>query len=122
MSDLEAGQASLAPVAEEGHADGMNAVAAGERQGRPVVVSGGHDGTVRVWDLEVGEPRVWNLDASRPAMASLAGHDSGVTALAVGERQGQPVVVSGGGDGVVRVWDIETARAGAGGFWASPAR
>ena len=50
VSDLETGQASLAPVA--GHADGMNAVAAGERQGRPVVVSGGHDGTVRVWDLE----------------------------------------------------------------------
>ena len=61
-------------------------MAVGERHGRPVIVSGGDDGTVRVWDLESGEP----------ALGPLTGHDGGVTAVAVGERHGRPVIVSGG--------------------------
>ena len=82
-----------------GRHDGpVDAVAVGERQGRPVAVSGGGDGTVRVWDLESGAP----------ALGPLTGHDGAVRAVAVGERQGRPVAVSGGGDGTVRVWDLES--------------
>ena len=80
------------------HDGGVSAVAVGERHGRPVIVSGGGDGTVRVWDLDSGEP----------VLGPLTGHDGGVTAVAVGERQGRPVIVSGGGDGTVRVWDLDS--------------
>ena len=60
-------------------------------------VSGGDDGTVRVWDLDTGEP-----------LHTLAGHDGQVGAVAVsadGRR-----AVSGGDDGTVRVWDLDTGQ------------
>jgi WD40 repeat protein len=63
-----------------------------------VVVSGGEDGTVRVWDLETG------ASCGEP----LRGHDGLVNAVAVGAVGGRHVVVSGGEDGTVRVWDLET--------------
>jgi WD40 repeat protein len=76
-------------------------VAVAELEGRPVVVSGGRDGPVRVWDLARGTP----------VGPSFGGHQigilgGGVTAVAVAELEGRPVVVSGGGDGRVRVWDL----------------
>ena len=80
-----------------GHADGVFAVAVGALpDGTPVIVSGGGDGTVRVWRLAdgaaVGDP--------------LTGH-SWVEAVAVGALpDGTPVIVSGGRDGTVRVWRL----------------
>ena len=47
------------------HDSTVTAVAVGERDGRPVIVSGGSDRTVRVWDLQTGEP----------ALGPLTGHD-----------------------------------------------
>ena len=60
-------------------------------------VSGGDDGTVRVWDLATGQQR-----------AELTGHDGAVRSVAVtadGTR-----AVSGGDDGTVRVWDLATGQ------------
>ena len=56
-------------------------------------VSGGYDGTVRVWDLaRTDSPRV------------LTGHDGPVRTVAV-SADGR-TAVSGGDDGTVRVWDL----------------
>ena len=76
----------------------MTAVAAGAlRDGTPVIVSGGRDGTVRVWRLADGTP------VGEP----LTGDISGVPAVAVGVlRDGTPVIISGSGDGTVRVWRL----------------
>ena len=64
--------------------------------GTPVAVTGGLDGTVRVWDLRTGAAR------GRP----LRGHTGWVNAVAIGEVDGTPVAVTGGADGTVRVWDL----------------
>ena len=59
------------------------------------LVSGGDDGTVRVWDARTGDP-----------LLTLEGHRGGVWASgfsADGTR-----LVSGGDDGTVRVWDART--------------
>ena len=74
-----------------GHTDGVWAVAV-SADGR-TAVSGGDDGTVRVWDL-----------AGTAAPRALTGHDRGVWAVAV-SADGR-TAVSGGDDGTVRVWDL----------------
>jgi sterol desaturase/sphingolipid hydroxylase (fatty acid hydroxylase superfamily) len=61
------------------------------------IVSGGYDGTVRVWGAEAGREQV-----------ALRGHAGAVLCVAVsadGRR-----VVSGGGDGTARVWDVAASR------------
>ena len=81
-----------------GHTGEVSAVAVGALpDGTPVIVSGGDDGTVRVWRLADGTP------VGEP----LSGHAGWVRAVAVGALpDGTPVIVSGGGDGTVRVWRL----------------
>ena len=65
--------------------------------GTPVIVSGGCDGTVRVWRLADGTP------VGEP----LTGHHGPVNAVAVGALpDGTPVIISGGIDHTVRVWRL----------------
>ena len=79
-----------------GHHGTVWAVAAGALpDGTPVIISGGSDGTVRVWRTADGSP------VGEP----LTGHDGAVAAVAAGALpDGTPVIISGGGDGTVRVW------------------
>ncbi|MGH3885207.1 MAG: hypothetical protein ACRDSZ_01345, partial [Pseudonocardiaceae bacterium] len=74
------------------------AVAVAELDGRPVVVSGSDDHTVRVWELPTGAP------VGKP----FTGHTDWVRAVAVAELDGRPVVVSGSDDHTVRVWELPT--------------
>jgi WD40 repeat protein len=101
-----------------GHTGEVMAVALGEVDGEPVVVSGSgeklwHEGfdalaralrgisddnTVRLWDARTGRPRG----------GPLTGHTAPVIAVAVGEVGGAPVVVSGSVDCTVRLWDAHS--------------
>lgn len=57
------------------------------------LVTGGSDGSVRVWSLEKMCP-----------IHRLAAHDNSVTSLQFDDTR----VVSGGSDGRVKVWDVKT--------------
>jgi WD40 repeat protein len=60
--------------------------------------SGSGDWTVRLWDARTGQAR------SEP----LTGHENYVNAVAMGEVDGEPVVVSGSSDGIMRLWDARS--------------
>lgn len=57
------------------------------------LVTGGSDGSVRVWSLETLSP-----------IHRLAAHDNSVTSLQFNESR----IISGGSDGRVKVWDLKT--------------
>jgi WD40 repeat protein len=62
------------------------------------VLTGGRDGTVRIWTSQ-------RVGIGRP----VRGHDTAVTAMAADETGGPTaVVVTGGDDGTVRTWDMHT--------------
>ncbi|HEX5702374.1 MAG TPA: WD40 repeat domain-containing protein [Pyrinomonadaceae bacterium] len=62
-----------------------------------LVISGGGEGIVRLWDLDTGNER-----------AALRGHTGHVLELAL-TADGQRVV-SGGGEGALRVWDVRSGQ------------
>lgn len=64
-------------------------------QSQSLVVSGGCDRDVKVWDVETGE-----------CLHSLSGHTSTIRCLRV--LDGRPVAVSGARDATVRVWNLVT--------------
>jgi WD40 repeat protein len=73
----------------------VRSVAVVTMDGKPVIVSGGEDARVRVWDLASGTP------LGEPLL-----HSGEVYSVAVGTLEGRPVVVSGGLYAGVRVWDL----------------
>ena len=81
-----------------GHDGSVLAVTVAELDGRPVVISGSDDRTVRVWDSAIG------TSVGDP----FTGHDGWVRAVTVAELDGRPVVISGSDDRTVRVWDLAT--------------
>ncbi|MFJ9777734.1 AAA family ATPase [Kitasatospora sp. NPDC101157] len=80
-----------------GHPVGLDSVATTVVDGRPVAVSAGWDGSLRVWDL-----------ASDRQRALPGGHRTIVPAIACAEVDGRPVAVTVGWDNKVRIWDLST--------------
>ncbi|SOD61610.1 WD domain-containing protein, G-beta repeat-containing protein [Streptomyces zhaozhouensis] len=79
-----------------GHEGSINALDATVVGDRAVAVTGGEDGTVRIWDLANG----------RQVGPPLTGHDWSVEAVVVTTMQDRPVALTAGRDGVVRIWDL----------------
>ena len=79
-----------------GHTDGVTAVAAGALpDGTPVIISGGHDGTVRVWRTADGTPLVlsWtylNRYGPLPFTATASSLRPGPTSLSTSQRSRGP--------------------------------
>ncbi|MEU1391277.1 MULTISPECIES: protein kinase [unclassified Nonomuraea] len=87
-----------------GEIGGIELLACGELDGRPVLVSTHLDATLRVYDLATGRRRKkWTFSRRSP-------DDRGASALVVGALGGRPVAVvahtPGGGETVVRVWSL----------------
>jgi len=81
------------------HADAVNAVSLAEVDNLSVVVSASDDGTVRVWELETGDP----------VGAPYTEHGGWVRALHVHagtDATEGAKVVSGGADGSVHMWEL----------------
>ena len=148
--DLATGQQIGPPM--RGHDGVVTSVAFGQRGGLPIAVSGGHDHTVRIWDLiggrQIGEPlgepedgpittrrviqsvavgerdgvpvvvsggsedtlRLWDLTTGKQIGQPWSGHTDGVTSVAVGAIDGAPAAVSGGYDLTIRVWNLTTGK------------
>jgi WD40 repeat protein len=67
--------------------------------GRPLLASGGYDGTVRLWDPAT----------STPVGQPLTGHTEALTSVAFGVgADGRPLLASASWDGTVRLWDPTT--------------
>jgi WD40 repeat protein len=82
-----------------GHTDRVS-VAIGRVGDRDVIVSGGDDHTVRIWDPHTGQP----------VGAPLTGHTGRVSSVAIGRVGDRDVIVSGGHDATVRIWDPHTGQ------------
>jgi WD40 repeat protein len=97
----------------EGNAGLVWSVAWGSLDGAPVLASGGHDGTVRVWNPGDGTQ-----------LRVLEGHRGAARAVAWGSLDGAPVLASAGDDGTVRVWNpgdgtqLRLLEGHSGGVWA----
>jgi WD40 repeat protein len=80
------------------HMDQITAVALGVIEGSAVVIAGGTNGAIHLWDAQTG------ADIG----PSFKGHTGSVRSLALGAVEGCAVLVSGGDDGTVRMWDMRS--------------
>ncbi|MFF5208471.1 WD40 repeat domain-containing protein [Streptosporangium sp. NPDC000396] len=85
----------------KGHQGAVTALASGTLDGKPVLLSGSRDNTIRLWDVrarrQIGDP-------------SPAGPIDGAEAAAFATIDGRPIVVTGEENGTVRTWDPATRR------------
>jgi hypothetical protein len=95
------------------HEDWVASVARTRLGDKDVLVGGMSDGSIRLWDLAtralIGEPMTHATDPDT-LLGPMASHLglSAVTALAVAELEGHPVLASGSADGTLCLWDLTT--------------
>ena len=95
--DPGTGEPVTAPL--RGHNDSTKSVAFGTgADGRPLLASAGDDATIRLWDVETGEP-----------VNEFIGHGDLVRTVIFGSGPGgRPLLISGSADRTVRFWDLQT--------------
>lgn len=76
--------------------DAVASVAVAQVADRPVAVTGGRDGTVRVWDLTT----------RRPLGGPMTGHTDAVKTVAIAQVDGRGVAVTVDDDNTMRVWEL----------------
>ncbi|NLU81006.1 AAA family ATPase [Micromonospora sp. HNM0581] len=84
---------------QQGHQDSVNALCGVTVAGRPALLSGSADSSIRMWDAERGQPLRW-----------LTGHRGPVTGLSVVEIDGRTALASTSRDRTVRIWELTTGR------------
>ncbi|MFE3380943.1 hypothetical protein [Streptomyces anulatus] len=84
------------------HTDAVDAVVVLDLDGRPVTVSAGADGTIRIADLGDGSP------VGEP-LTGLAAQITSLTAATL-EGHDRPVLITGSANGPVHVWDLTTGK------------
>jgi Trypsin-like peptidase domain len=106
IRDLETG----APIGEPliGHSGPVYAVAIGQRNGRPVIISAGEGGWNEDAERHMGAILIWDLETGARVGQPLTGPPGPVDAVAIGQRNGRSVIVSGSHDGTILVWDLES--------------
>jgi WD40 repeat protein len=96
------------------HEDWVACVALTRLGDKDVVVGGMSDGSIRLWDLatraRIGEPMAHATDPDPLLLGPMASHLGlfAVTALASAQTEGGPLLVSGGADGTLCLWDLAT--------------
>lgn len=90
----------------QGHLSAVYAVETHPRQ--DIIVSGGRDATVRVWDVRSRNPIHILSSSSSVASTSASYHTDSVMSLAT--QEATPQLVSGGADGLIFLWDLGTGR------------
>ncbi|MFJ5726088.1 WD40 repeat domain-containing protein [Streptomyces sp. NPDC093149] len=98
---LTDGTPAGAPIT--GHLGSVRAVAVASVAGKQVIISGGGDRVLRMWDLETGAP----LNAPSAEVPDLD-ETGAIAAIAVGEEGGRTIAVTGAEDGTGLVWDLES--------------
>ncbi|MEU9192360.1 caspase family protein [Streptomyces hundungensis] len=90
-----------------GHTGAVRALACGAIDGMPIIASGGSDGRVRLWEPSATAPEEAGWGGGRwRERAVLKGHSGEVNTVAFAELAGSPVLISGGDDRTVRIWDV----------------
>ncbi|MEU6976801.1 caspase family protein [Streptomyces sp. NPDC046371] len=82
-----------------GHTRTVSCVAVGALDGRPIAVTGGVDGTARLWDLTAQQ----QIGRSMPVGIA-------VSAIAIGDLGDYTVALTGAEDGTVKVWDLSAVQ------------
>ncbi|MFF0162352.1 caspase family protein [Streptomyces sp. NPDC005263] len=80
------------------HDGSVTSVLLGRVDGRPCLVTGSADSTIRHWEPE----------AAAAVDAPAACHEGGVSAIACGRAAGRPVALTAGADRTVRRWELTT--------------
>jgi|GEM_PF-816297 len=86
----------------------VRSVAFGEIDGRPILVSG--EGNYRGTHWDWPAIRLWDLHTREQIGKPIRPHRGWIASVAMGEIDGLPVVVSGGGDWYVRVSNARTGQ------------
>ncbi|MEV0380043.1 hypothetical protein [Nonomuraea sp. NPDC050643] len=98
--DLGSGTRTAGPFT--GHTDAVRMAAVVAFDGRPVVVTVGHNGALKVLDLT----------PDRSTTTSAEDREGGsVRHLAVTTMGDRPAVIIAGDDGTVKIWDVATGNA-----------